>query len=377
MKKSAKLSLALALMMGTTAGVQVMTNTASAEISDKFRMEINGVSSYFHDTDKVYYGQNRTDNTRLGKGWNNYTRVQFTYDVDKDVRLVARLHSNYDNAGDFAKNTNESGAYFDQSYLQYNDKENNLHYIVGKKGMTLGQSMVYNSTGNLTGVQVSYGNFWDPTCIQLTYGDAKGGNRVMSAQVTQSLSKATSINATYVRGESIYNNNRYSLNPSTGKVTQGSDSKYISRQTDSFIDFGGKVKFHGVTLVGEWAKNLSDTPQTGYKNYKDNASKTGWFLELYTGPTNDFGSGLPVQKVGTHAFSVRYQDIGAHGTYVHNNTFYDDRKGFRFDYGMTIKKGLSVDFVYGRMQKKGTDGNRYTKGDWSNIYVAALNYKFR
>ena len=168
MKKSAKLSLALALMMGTTAGVQVMTNNASAEVSDKFRMELNGVSSYFHDTDKVYYGQTRTDNTGLGKGWNNYTRVQLTYNVDKDVQAVARLHSNYDNAGDFAANKNTSGAYFDQSYIKYNDRKNNLHYIVGKKGMTLGQSMVYNSTGNLTGVQVSYGNFWDPTCFQLS-----------------------------------------------------------------------------------------------------------------------------------------------------------------------------------------------------------------
>ena len=50
MKKSAKLSLTLALMMGITGGVQLMdTNTASAEISDKFRLELNGVTSYFHD----------------------------------------------------------------------------------------------------------------------------------------------------------------------------------------------------------------------------------------------------------------------------------------------------------------------------------------
>ena len=191
MKKSAKLSLALALMMGTTAGVQVMTNNASAEISDKFRLELNGVTSYFHDTDKNYYGQTRTDNTGLGKGYNNYTRVQLTYNVDKDVQAVARLHSNYDNAGDYAANKNTSGAYFDQSYIKYNDRKNNLHYIVGKKGMTLGQSMVYNSTGNLTGVQVSYGNFWDPTCFQLTYGDAKGGNRVWSAQLTKDMSKVS------------------------------------------------------------------------------------------------------------------------------------------------------------------------------------------
>ena len=380
MKKSAKLSLALALMMGTTAGVQVMTNNASAEVSDKFRMELNGVSSYFHDTDKVYYGQTRTDNTGLGKGWNNYTRVQLTYNVDKDVQAVARLHSNYDNAGDFAANKNTSGAYFDQSYIKYNDRKNNLHYIVGKKGMTLGQSMVYNSTGNLTGVQVSYGNFWDPTCFQLTYGDAKGGNRIWSAQLTKSTSKATAINATYVRGETLYNTGKYSLNANNGNITQATGK--TKRETDSFVDFGAKVKFHGVTMVGEWSRNQSNYNQKGKYLDKMAGDRQAWFIEFYTGPTNDFGSGLPSAKVGTHAFSVRWQDVGRYGTYVHNNTFYDGKKGLRLDYGVTVKKGLSVDFVYGRMQAKenygyGNSGHKIQKGDWSNIFVAALNYKFR
>lgn len=380
MKKSAKLSLAFALMMGTTAGVQVMTNNASAEVSDKFRMELNGVSSYYHDTDHNYYGQTRTDNTGLGKGWNNYTRVQLTYNVDKDVQAVARLHSNYDNAGDFAANKNTSGAYFDQSFIKYNDRKNNLHYIVGKKGMTLGQSMVYNSTGNLTGVQVSYGNWWDPTCFQLTYGDAKGGNRVWSAQLTKSTSKATAINATYVRGETLYNTGKYSLNGSNGNITQATGQ--IKRETDSFVDFGAKVKFHGVTMVGEWSRNQSNYNQKGKYLNKMAGDRQAWFIEFYTGPTNDFGSGLPVQKVGTHAFSVRWQDVGRYGTYVHNNTFYDGKKGLRLDYGVTVKKGLSVDFVYGRMQAKdnygyGNSGHKIQKGDWSNIFVAALSYKFR
>ena len=387
MKKSAKLSLALALMMGTTAGVQVMTNNASAEVSDKFRMELNGVSSYFHDTDKVYYGQTRTDNTGLGKGWNNYTRVQLTYNVDKDVQAVARLHSNYDNAGDFAANKNTSGAYFDQSYIKYSDRKNNLHYIVGKKGMTLGQSMVYNSTGNLTGVQVSYGNFWDPTCFQLTYGDAKGGNRVWSAQLTQATSKATSFNATYVRGETLFqktkplkkNGELQFNNDGTVKFEYPGTAK---RETDSFVDFGAKVKFHGVTMVGEWSRNQANYNQKGKYLDKMAGERQAWFIEFYTGPTNDFGSGLPVQKVGTHAFSVRWQDVGRYGTYVHNNTFYDGKKGLRLDYGVTVKKGLSVDFVYGRMQAKdkagyGNSGYKIKKGDWSNIFVAALNYKFR
>lgn len=379
MKKTAKLSLALALMMGTTAGVQVMTNNASAEVSDKFKMELNGVSSFFHDSDKIYYGQTRADNTGLGKGWNNYTRVQLTYNVDKDVQAVARLHSNYDNAGDFAANKNSYGAYFDQSYIKYNDRKNNLHYIVGKKGMTLGQSMVYNSTGNLTGIQVSYGNFWDPTCFQLTYGDAKGGNRVWSAQLTHATSKATSLNATYIRGEKLYSAKTTASLGSSGSINY-TYSGATYRNHDSFVDFGGKVKFHGLTMVGEWSRNQSHRNQSGYVLTGNDGDRQAWFLEFYTGPTNDFGSGLPVQKVGTHAFSVRWQDVGRNGTYVHNNTFYDGKRGIRFDYGVTVKKGLAIDFVYGRMKaKNGVNGNGHyvQKGDWSNIFVAALNYKFR
>jgi len=388
MKKSAKVSLALALMMGVVGGAQIANmNTASAEISDKFRMELNGVSSYYHDTDKLYYGQTRTDNTGLGKGWNNYTRVQLTYNVDKDVQAVARLHSNYDNAGDFAANKNTSGAYFDQSFINYNDRKNNLHYIVGKKGMTLGQSMVYNSTGNLTGVQVSYGNWWEPTCFQLTYGDAKGGNRVWSAQLTQATSKATSFNATYVRGETLYQKTSPAKDKKTGELLFNNDGTVkfdytgkVKRETDSFVDFGAKVKFHGVTMVGEWSRNQSNFNQKGKYLDKMAGDRQAWFIEFYTGPTNDFGSGLPLQKVGTHAFSVRWQDLGRYGTYVHNNTFYDGKKGLRLDYGVTVKKGLSVDFVYGRMQAKDGvkgNGNYVQKGDWSNIFVAALSYKFR
>ena len=283
MKKSAKLSLTLALMMGITGGVQLMdTNTASAEVSDKFRLELNGVTSYYHDTSHNYYGQTRTDSTRLGKGWNNYTRAQLTYYIDKDTKAVARLHSGYDNAGDFAKNSNSTGAYFDQSFLQWDDRKNDMHYLVGKRGMTLGQSMVYNSTGNLTGVQASWGNWWGDRCLQLTYGDNKSGDRIFSAQLTGKTSKATSLNATFVRGEKMYENyakytktkyqlnnlpdakedetlqayverlqtGEFSKNPATANELKTlTQAAYTSRDVDRFIDFGGKVKFHGVTLV--------------------------------------------------------------------------------------------------------------------------------
>lgn len=377
MRKSAKVSLALALMMGVVGGAQIANmNTASAEISDKFALEVNGVTSYFHDTAHDYYGMTRADNTRLGRGWNNYTRVVFKYYVDKDVSLQARLHSGYDSAGVFASNSNKKGAFFDQSYIQYNDRKNDLHWIVGKKGMTLGQSMIYNSTGNLTGVQVSWGNWYDPRSVQLTYGDTNpvdgGGNRIWTAQWTQSTSKATRLTATYIRGDSM----KYY------EATKTKPARTDRDRVSSFVGLGGKVKFHGVTLVGEWARNQSGRNINGTSLINRDQARQAYFVELYTGPTNDFGSGLPNQKVGTHVFSVRWQDVGADGTFVHNNTFYDDKKGLRLDYGVVVKKGLSLDFVYGRMKDKGTstyNDEKYGnyKGQYNNIFVASMNYKFK
>lgn len=363
MKKSAKLSLALALMMGTTAGVQMLApNSASAEISDKFRLELNGVLSYFNDTDHNYYGgrNQRVDTTYLTKGWNHYTRLAFSYNIDRDTRAYARVHSGYDAYGDYY-NYDKNYAYFDQAYIQFNDRKSNLHYILGKRGMTLGQSMVYNATGNQTGIQVTLGNWYDPNNLMLFWGNRKGGQRVWGAQAVCSPVKPVSLNLTYLQSDSEY----YNKKTSVAKV-----------EKDKFIDAGTKIKLgHNSTLVGEYARNMSGNPSN---THKVSGHNQGWFIEYYTGPTNDFGSGLPLQKVGTHVFSVRYQDIGQDGTSVHNNTFYDDRKGIRLDYGYVFKKGMSADLVIGRMKDKGTSSNNDPdKGKWSNIVVASLAYKFK
>ena len=93
MKKSAKLSLALALMMGTTAGVQMLApNNASAEISDKFRMELNGVTGYVWNPSQLGgdYQTSGEDGTR--GYWNTYTRLQLNYYQDKSTMFQARLH---------------------------------------------------------------------------------------------------------------------------------------------------------------------------------------------------------------------------------------------------------------------------------------------
>ena len=108
MKKSAKLSLALALMMGTTAGVNMVApSSASAEISDKFRMELNGVIANYSDKDnaggytvKDNYGNNKYKHNH----WNNYGRLQLNYFVDKDTKFQARLHSDFDGVAEYGKN---------------------------------------------------------------------------------------------------------------------------------------------------------------------------------------------------------------------------------------------------------------------------------
>lgn len=167
MTKSKKLALSLALMMGATVGAQAIdTNNAEAYVSDKFRLEVNGVYSYFHDPAGDYYTKfntmvvgnkasapndnstikknNKNDAKHIQNGWNNYTRVVFRYDVDKNTKFFARLHSGYDMYADGYK-YDKNSSYFDQGYFTFKDPVANVTYLIGKRGMTLGQSMVYNA----------------------------------------------------------------------------------------------------------------------------------------------------------------------------------------------------------------------------------------
>lgn len=361
MKKSAKLSLTLALMMGITGGVQLMnTNTASAEISDNFRLRLEGVMSYYHDPDYNYYN-NSSKNAM--NGWNHYTRLYFTYNVDRNTTAYARVHSGYDQYADHYKYDNNY-TYFDQAYFTFKDKVSSTTYLLGKRGMTLGQSMVYNATGNQTGVQIDLGNWYDPNNVKFFWGDRKGGQRVLGAQAAFTPLKNIQFTATQLYHE---DNTRKG-----GK--------------DNVTDFGVKAKAKAFTLVGEYAYNHTSNPayHSAYSTAaqkatlsKDSSQRKAWFVELYTGPTNDFGSGLPLQKVGTHAFSIRYQDVAPAGTVVHNNTFYDNRKGVRLDYGYVFKKGMSADICYGRMKDKGMGKYTEGKGHMSNIVVASISYKFK
>lgn len=380
MKKSAKLSLAIALMMGVTAGSQIAgMNTASAEISDNFKLEINGVTGYVWNEDQLG-GDFVTGKSGTDGYWNSYTRAVFTYYVDKDTKLVARLHSGYDSLSTDYANTNESGAYFDQSYLSFRDKKSNLNYTFGKKGAYLGQGLIHNSTGNITGAQVSLGNWYDPQCLLFIYGNKKDGSRFFAANYTKDVVKNWQMSATYINHDKAWNSAyQYDAN--------GNHVKW-NEQELHLLSVGSKVKTPSVTLQGEYVRNLSDKVRNGvghksgaYTNtWSDNttSARTGWYVEAFTGPTSDMTSGLPLEKVGTEVWSLKYQDIGANAVDSHNTTFFDDAKGWRLDYGKVIRKGISADIAVARMKDKGgNDYNDKNNGKWKTAIVGEIAYKFK
>ena len=363
MKKSAKLSLTMALMVGATTGMYTIAppQEASAEISDKFRLEVNGVMSYVYNKDYLGGYQKKDKNgSNLSSGyWNNYNRIVLNYFLDKNVTLHTRFHSGYDSVGNYYANSN-TGTYFDQTYIDFKDRKANVTYTLGKMGAVLGQTMIYNSTGNHTGAKISLGNWYDPQSLQIWYANKNSGQKFFAVQASKEIFKNFQLTATYLKHTaalySSTNNNKY-------------------REIKDW-DVGFKAKMPGVTIVGEYAKNIAPDHRLYQHRSTD---KRAFFIEVYTGPTSDMTSGLPLQKPGTNVWSLKYQDIGSNAVGSHNTTFYDDARGWRLNYGHTFRKGLAGDISIARMQDKGgtTSGGDPADGKWKTAVVAELSYKFR
>ena len=400
MKKSIKLSIAMALMMGATAGINaVAPSTASAEISDKFRLEVNGTMSYYSDNRNLggYAPSNVYDN-KSQNYWTGYTRLQLNYFQDKNTKFQARLHSDYETySTDYGKS---SDAFFDQSFLEIKDPKANMVYTIGKKGAYLGQGLVHNSTGNLTGAQVSFGNWYDPTCLQLMAGRKKDGSNFYAANFTHNVTKPWQISLTYIHHDARDKYNATVTPDAKGSVylIDGTKAKYTTinnaYQKLHLLSVGTKVKAKSFTVQGEFVKNLSDDVLKGkyFKNgtnyntisggaSKENTHRRAWYIEVFTGPTSDMTSGLPLCKPGTNVWSLKYQDVGANAVDAHNPTFYDDARGWRLNYGHTFKKGLAGDIAVAYMKDKGGDDkadfNNGTSGSWKTLVMAELSYKFR
>lgn len=392
MKKSIKLSIAMALMVGASAGFNaVAPQTASAEISDKFRMEMNGVTSYIMNKDGLggYAKQDKNGDYAHGY-WNHYNRLVIKYFADKNVTLTTRLHSGYDAVGDFYANDNTYGAYFDQAWLDFKDRKANVTYSLGKMGMVLGQSMLYNSTGRHTGGKISIGNWYDPQSLQVWYVDDNSGRRTLAAQASKELFKGFQMTATYLhrrqsRGSSsteYYVNNKDIQKASTtgtGTTKVNNRTKY-SNQGQFYdlrnVDVGFKATTPGITMVAEYTRNTASSSRISNRATSDD--KRAFFVELYTGPTSDMTSGLPLQKPGTSVWSLKYQDIGANAVGPHNTTFFDDAKGWRLNYGHTFRKGLAGDIAVARMKDKGSNnGGDPANGKWKTYVAAEIAYKFK
>ena len=385
MKKSIKLSIAMALMMGATAGINaVAPSTASAEISDKFRMELNGVTSYVYNKDYLGgYSKNDANGNKLSSGnWSNYTRVVLTYYADKNITLHTRLHSGYEEVGNYYSNGkvgSDGHAYFDQSWIDFKDKKANVTYSIGKLGAVLGQSMVYNSTGNHTGGKISIGNWYDPQSLQIWYVNKKNGQKMFAVQASKELFKNFQMTATYLKhtAASAKSYTNYYTTTEGKRVTTKTEISNANKYSEvQDWDVGFKYKMPGITLVAEYAQNIAPSERVYYK--ARSTDKRAYFIELYTGPTNDMTSQLPLQKPGTSVWSLKYQDIGSNAVGDHNTTFYNDARGWRLNYGHTFRKGLAGDIAISRMQDKGGDSSYDpANGKWKTAIVAELAYKFR
>ena len=366
MKKSIQLSIAMALMMGATAGINaVAPSTASAEISDKFRLEVNGVTSHVWNKDGLGgYANTDKNGEYLSTGyWSNYTRFVVTYYADKNITLHTRLHSGYDQIGNYyGYSGSDYNAYFDQSWIDFKDKKANVTYSIGKLGAVLGQSMVYNSTGNHTGAKISIGNWYDPQSLQLWYVNKKKGQKMFAVQASKEIVKNFQMTATYLKHSAA----RYDTN---------NNHKYYDIED---WDVGFKAKMPAYTIVGEYAQNIASDSRLRASNGLRNTDKRAWFIEVYTGPTNDMTSQLPLQKPGTSVWSLKYQDIGSNAVGDHNQTFYNDARGWRLNYGHTFRKGFAGDISISRMQDKGgSDYQDPANGKWKTAVVAEIAYKFR
>lgn len=359
MRKSAKVSLALALMMGVVGGAQIANmNTASAEISDKFRMEMNGVVSYrnVNDDNVDSYRPSTTRSGMTDKYWSNYYRLVVNYYQDKNVSAQFRLHSGYDTVGDYVKNTNTTGMKMDRAYVQFKDPVAKTTYMLGRQGQYMGQGMVFNSTGNHTGVTVQIGNWWEPNNVSLHWWDNDSGKREHAINAHVGVAKNVKMSALYFDAD-----------------TGHTPNKFGDLYKSHILSFGAEAKMPGITLVGECAHNL-DGSNNSYGKSKMSGDRKAWYLEAYTGPTTDMTSGLPLQKPGTNVWSLKYQDIGKYSTVAHNPTFVDNQRGFRLTYGHTFRKGLAADIAWGRYKDKFTNKS---KNSWDNIIVGEVSFKFK
>jgi|GEM_PF-3499038 hypothetical protein len=368
MKKTKKVMLTVVALMSLQSASVFAADEVHTTMGDKLKILCDGVISYYNNPDRIdTYGPKLNNGTPADTYWDNYTRLRFDYKIDSHLSFTARLHGGYDAVSNEAPNTNKTNAGWDQAFMLYRDKQSNMSYKVGKQGQYMGQGMVFDSTGNWTGVNIAYGDWTQPTNIQFCYWDSNSGNPLKAIDISQNVLPNVALSATYLDLRGASSTTVSYIDPFNTVTVNGIKYPVVSTYqqdngtwSDKIISLGARAKIHGATVLGERAHN----------NSSSGPDSTGYYAEVYTGPTNDMTSGLPFEKVGTEVVSLRYQDIGKSSVYAPVPGMYAGFKGWRVNYGRVLTKGVSADIAFSHMQQKNdpTSQNR-------NLVVGEIAFK--
>lgn len=320
------------------------TTPASAAVTD-FRIGVDGVWSYVHDPDQLNYLDGKTVNGgHADRYYNSYTRVKLYGRIDPNFTFTTRIHSGYfcngDNISTYPSskyNSKDRTAYltdtgnnpfFDQAYFTYRNRKSNFRMKVGMQGAYLGQGMVYDASGKLQGFGLQFGDYRDhTTSYQVYYGNRQGGEAFKAVDVSTWITPKLNLTGTFVgyRG------------------TTRSNKEYNNR----IYSYGTQYKIDkNLTFAAEKSRNVNGT---------DGANvDSGYYMQVYTGPTSDFADGLARQKVGTDATVLTYQNIGQYSVVQPIYGMPKGEKGWRIGYGKVIAKGIAASIEYADMQSKPT-----------------------
>lgn len=345
MKKSKK---SIVLMLAAMS-LGVAAPTSAASVSD-IRVNIDGVYSWYNDHD---HASNFAPDGNSERYTNSYTRVRFKVKLDDKFSYTARLHSGYYNTSDYYIQ-DDVKTYFDQNFITYRNSAENYAVEVGKTGAFLGQGLMYDAMGNMDGVKVTFGNYWDKgSQLQLIYGDKQKGNAFRAIDYTSWVTPDLQLSGTYL----YYQPNKYRWSNYDKK-----SQRYLTRNSPHrYFSIGAKAKLGTTTFVVERSHN---------ENVNNSNDANGFVAQLYTGPTSDF-TNLPYSKVGTESAVLTYQNIGYNSVVSPVSGWYSDKRGWRIGYGKVIAPGLAASIELGTYDKKG--GSSYSNS--GNMGMVQLSYK--
>lgn len=353
------------------------TTPAFAMNANDIKINVDGVWSFVHDPGQIGYTSYKTDGKPASNYYDSYARITMKGKFDENFSFQTRLHSGYYDVGDSlsagpTKDKNgdlkyeSTSTYFDQAFISYRKPDSQFRITAGMQGMYMGQGLVWDATGNFDGISAHYGDWWKHgNTVNIYYGDRKTGESVKAIDVTSWVSPKIQLSAMYVNftanGNPYYNTPMYYNVPGTkGPIAGIPTITGYNTANDKIFALGTQVKMGPVTLVAEKSHNTKE---------KKSDLANGYYAEAYTGPTADFTSGLPLEKVGTSVTALTYQDIGKYSVEFPEPSLFQGKKGASITYGQVLAKGLAGDIQLAAMENKDTHKN-------SKLVKAELAFKF-